>query len=139
MIIRNSQLDTLGSSLRAAFDASVADTFRDVWPDRVESLGEQYLDFIHRAVDRAYSHDLADDADAARFVNLTLLWGLGFEDSPAHFWAREILSDPDLPGGIKIQNLFERSELELAADGTQEARILNGQSFPYVLGADRES
>lgn len=118
--IRISQIKQFEDVLRANLDASVAETFRDVWPDRVQSLGDRYLEFIHSAIDRAYTHDLTSDADAARFVNLTLLWGLGFEDSPAHQWARELLADHDVPAGIRVQQLYERSEIEIGAYGPPE-------------------
>jgi hypothetical protein len=114
-ILRQSVVDTFDVSLRRAFDASVAATFRDVWPSRVEQLGNGYPQFIHDAIDRVYSHHLTSDRDAARFVNLCLLWGLAFEDAPRHQWTREILDDHEVPAGIRIEHLYERSERELDA------------------------
>lgn len=113
--IRNSQIKQFEDVLRANFDASVAETFRDVWPDRVQELAEAYPKFIHDAIDRSYAQELYDDVDAARFVNLTLLWGLGFDESPAHPWASRILADRTASAGIRVELLFERSEAELNA------------------------
>ena len=115
--IRNSQIKQSEDVLRANFDASVAETFRDVWPDRVQELTEAYPKFIHDAIDRSYAQEIDDDddVDVARFVNLTLLWGLGFDESPAHPWASRILADRTASAGIRVELLYERSEAELNA------------------------
>ena len=126
IIIRKTQIQAFEAKLRATFDASVAETFREVWPEKVAELGDLYPTFVHEAIDRAYARDIFDDVDAARFVNLTLLWGMGFDDSAVCPWAKAILANSTAPAGLRIQHLYERSELEVTRScGT------NAQGEPF--------
>jgi hypothetical protein len=90
-------------TIRTAQKKALADALFERWlhehvwrffPRRCEALGAARLRAVlSRAVGAARRLGFVRDGDVAHFVDLTFLFGVGFERSPRHPWVRPVLDD----------------------------------------------
>ncbi len=87
-----------------------------VWPAECAELGDSALDeIVNNATKRAASFGLSAEYDIVRYMDLTFLLGKDFETNPLAAWTRPILGDPSLAPAAKMDRVYERMELKLAA------------------------
>lgn len=83
------------------------------WPSVVQRLGERRAAFEAAVVQRAAGHGLVEVADVARYMNLCLAFGPGFEDKTENEWALAILADERLTPAVKLHQLVRRARTAL--------------------------
>lgn len=83
------------------------------WPSVIGRLGDRREAFESAVVKRAAGHGLTAPTDVARYFNLCLAFGHGFEDKTEHEWALAILSDERLRPSVKLHQLLQRAPREL--------------------------
>lgn len=83
------------------------------WPAVVGRLGERRDAFEAAVAQRAAAHGLPTPADVARYLNLCLAFGHGFEDKTENEWALAILADERLQPSVKLHQLVHRATREL--------------------------
>ncbi len=105
----------------AAFEAQVINLFtvrviahvKAVWPAECAELGEAAVrESVRSAVQRAAALGLASEYDVVRFVDLAFILAKDFDTNPLASWTRPILSDRKLTPGAKIEQLYQRMEVE---------------------------
>lgn len=83
------------------------------WPTVVNRLGERRAAFEAAVAQRAAGHGLLEPADVARYLNLCLAFGHGFEDRTENEWALALLADERLRPEVKLHQLVQRAGREL--------------------------
>lgn len=83
------------------------------WPTVLSRLGERRPAFEAAVAQRAAGHGLLEPADVARYLNLCLAFGHGFEDRTEHEWALALLADERLRPEVKLHQLVQRAGREL--------------------------
>lgn len=104
----------MSSTAAAAADlAPYLERVGQSWPTVVGRLGDRREAFEAAVAQRARGHGLLEAADIARYLNLCLAFGHGFEDKTEHEWALAILSDERLRPAVKLHQLVHRAPREL--------------------------
>ncbi|MBL0419622.1 hypothetical protein JI739_04590 [Ramlibacter sp. AW1] len=131
-----------------ATDQALLEIVFTQWPELATRLGERRADFTESAVRRARQFGLDDEGSAARYLNLCLALGPGFEARPENEWALATLSDARLSPATRIHQLviqavtqlkrkggeadrFRASD-EALLDGTEDLRRREGAEPPLV-------
>ena len=83
------------------------------WPSVLQRLGDRRAAFEATVAQRAAGHGLKGPADIARYLNLCLAFGHGFEDKTENEWALAILADARLLPAVKLHQLVVRAAREL--------------------------
>ncbi|MFO1330415.1 MAG: hypothetical protein U1F56_23930 [Rubrivivax sp.] len=83
------------------------------WPALVQRLGERRDAFEAAVAQRAAGHGLTAPDEVARYLNLCMAFGHGFEDKTENEWALAILSDERLRPAVKLHQLLHRAPREL--------------------------
>ena len=83
------------------------------WPALIQRLGDRRDAFEAAVAQRAAGHGLAAPDEVARYLNLCLAFGHGFEDKTENEWALAILSDERLRPAVKLHQLLHRAPREL--------------------------
>jgi hypothetical protein len=86
---------------------------RQAWPAVLQRLGERQAAFEAAVAARAAGHGLGDALQAARYLNLCLAFGPGFEDKTENEWALAVLADERLAPAVKLHQLVHRAGREL--------------------------
>ena len=86
---------------------------RQAWPAVLQRLGERQAAFEAAVARRAAGHGLRESVDAARYLNLCLAFGPGFEDKTENEWALAVLADERLQPAVKLHQLVHRAQREL--------------------------
>jgi hypothetical protein len=114
------QLDNIEKAMQASFELRVVDYLRKAFPNAANPMTDaDLLQFVRAALTRAASHELLIEWNLLRFVEYTLMFGLGFEDQPAFDWAQRILGDAGLNDTEKMDQLEERSS-KMGVSSTSE-------------------
>jgi hypothetical protein len=101
------------ADLREALLAHVIECF----PDRCAPLGAAELaDRIADGVRRAQAHGLELERDICAYVELTIVFGAGFEGDPRCPWARALGPGEEHDPSARIQATFAGALAALAAD-----------------------
>ncbi len=96
-------MSALGLGRREAFEARLAQTLVDTFPERFpESASPITAGFARRATEVALRHGIATEHAIALFANLRAAFGENFEWTPVASQALALLRDPGLPGPIKV-------------------------------------
>jgi hypothetical protein len=105
LIIRNSQLQVFGEQQSLQFIDAAFSHLERCFPGKLETLGEAVArDVIRRGIDRARRHGFTTQRLVCRFIDLTLVLGVEFDQDLR--WAVEILQRHDLPADERMQLLF---------------------------------
>lgn len=94
-------------------DAALNERAVQAWPAVLQRLGDRRAAFEAAVMQRAAAHGLAEAADGARYLNLCLAFGPGFEDKTENEWALALLADQRLQPGVKLHQLVQRAQREL--------------------------
>lgn len=112
-VIRKAQVEALRWSVRRRFaEDELTRHVRRTWPDELAAAGEESIrGLVRRTLDTARSHGIDRLEDLARFLNLVMRWGEGFDRDPDRPWAREILAS-GLSGTTKVYRLTVKARDE---------------------------
>ena len=106
LTIRQAQCEVLTADRVAQFESRVESSVRRHWAHAVENLDARELrERIHTAVQRAYSHGMAREADVLRYVNLTFCLGERFDEDPRYPWAAAFLKAAGVPSSTRMDQL----------------------------------
>lgn len=108
MIIRKNQMDTLGQERVENFIDRMVEHSHKFFPGEAATLGEEGLrQMIQESMQRADQYHILRERDVAKFIQLDFALDPSFEEKPQMSWAKAILEDHSLPGGKKIEKLYE--------------------------------
>jgi hypothetical protein len=105
------------------------------WPAVLQRLGERRVAFEAAVAQRAATHGLTEPADCARYLNLCLAFGPGFEDKTENEWALALLADQRLKPGVRLHQLLHRAQRELQRR-PDDARTLQATDHALLDLAD---
>jgi hypothetical protein len=106
--IRFDQMEVFGKLAREQFEQRLVRHVGAVYAPFAERLGaEGCARFVHRNIQRAIGHGIDTNGAITSFVEICVEFGEQFELSPDGSQAMEHLSDPELPGQIKIALIIE--------------------------------
>jgi hypothetical protein len=109
--ITSRQFEVLQSEAVSTFEASMIERCGELSPMLPAVLGRDgMLAAVRAAKDRAASHGFTNIGSARLFIELSLLFGSGFDADVQYPWAGESLGNGDASTQIgRSQTLFERS------------------------------
>jgi hypothetical protein len=109
--ITSRQFEVLQSESLSTFEASMIERCSELSPVLAAVLGRDgLLAVIRAAKDRAASHGFTNIGPVRLFIELSLLFGSGFDADVQYPWAAESLGSGDSSTQIgRSQTLFERS------------------------------
>lgn len=129
--ITSHQYDVLKADALSTFEASMIERCSELSPLHAAVLGEDgLLAFIRAAKDKAASHGFTNIGSARLFIELSVLFGSGFDADVQYPWARESLGSGDPGTQIgRAKTLFERS--------SEAAARIYGPNHSEMMGALR--
>jgi len=79
----------------------------DRLPDKIRDDVDAYgrTSFIDEVIDRADIHNIELEKDIESLFELMAVYGLDFGENEETAWAKDILSDNDLDGELKMQRI----------------------------------
>jgi hypothetical protein len=102
--IRSEQMEVFGAYKRSKFEQRLADQLRDDYPeDTADTSDEELLSFVSAQIDRARNYSIVRTEDVAIFVDRSAWYGAGWDLRLD--WARKILTDHDLDGPARIEDI----------------------------------
>ena len=114
MIIRKQQNKVLAEEAKKGYEERVLAHLRRVWPDEVKADGEPATrENIRSGMETAGKYGVLSEYDVARFIDLRYVWGPEYDTDSELPWVQSVLNDPDLSGRVKMDQLYERSRMEL--------------------------
>lgn len=110
-MIRSNQIKAFERSSRADFEDEMMQHCRELFPHLGEALGGSPLRVVvQQAVTAAEAHGFTNRGPARLFVDLTLLFGVGFDSDPRYPWAAELLASDELTEQThRAEALYERA------------------------------
>ncbi|MFN0104731.1 MAG: hypothetical protein ACKV2U_21915 [Bryobacteraceae bacterium] len=108
LTIRASQQSTLGAAKARRFEETMVRHIETAYPGHFAKWGKAgTAEFVSRNIRRAADHGIDTTGAVTTFLELLVVFGERFGESPYGEEALEILGEPALPGQIKIQLLAE--------------------------------
>ena len=105
LIIRDKQMRALGQAREKAFMKRAVRHLTDAFPKKCGDLGEPAVTrSALSGMNAAKRYGLELEVEILRYLNLTYIFGFDFDGLP---WASEILTDTELSGESKIEELME--------------------------------
>jgi hypothetical protein len=122
-LVQRTQISAFEQAARADFEEEMADRCRALSPGHCRALGASRLrPAIHRAVDAAAAHGLTERGPVRLYIELSLLFGSGFDSDPQLPWAAEQLArDELLDQLIRAEALYERASAYLRRVGEPDS------------------
>jgi hypothetical protein len=63
---------------------------------------------IEEGIERSFRHEITNELDVARFIDISFIIGSDFDDGIRYPWANEILAIRDLRPDAKLEMLFDQ-------------------------------
>ncbi len=116
LVIRKEQMDVLSEVMRQRFIDRVIAHLQTVFPDKlaerdeadVDQGDERIREQVFRLIEMASQHDIVSERDVARYIDLSIEFGEGFEKDRKMMWAAKILSNPRLSGAARVSLIYEQ-------------------------------
>ena len=116
LTIRPEQMRAFAKPIEESLECRLYAHVRRVWARRCGEIGEAAArEWIRDAVRRAGEYGIEVEFDVWRFVDLTFVFGPGFETRDDMPWARDTLRDPGRSASAKLDRLWRRAEERLRA------------------------
>lgn len=111
--LRKEHLDAFEAQVVNLFTARVIAHVKAVWSAECGELGDAAVgELVRSGIKRASALGLSSEYDVARFVDLCFILAKDFDTNPLASWTRPILSDRKLAPAAKIDQLYNRMEVE---------------------------
>lgn len=133
LIVRNSQITALTTRSRDKLLRALARHVTAFFPRETEGLDDQLLKGRLRVIlKRAEQFGLVNERDLYHFTNISMLFGLDFNQRPEHSWMQAILKDPEVPNpgermGRLYQEILARLDQAAANKVVEEAFFDDGK------------
>jgi|SRR5688572_33442631 len=109
--IRAEQLDALRGVMLQQFEDRMALQLRRLFPDHPLAASQEAVRaFIREGIQKTKTSGITDEADVERFLIWMMPYGLEFEEHRDLPWVAPLLSNKDLTGTEKVNEL-ENSQL----------------------------
>jgi|SRR4051812_43553955 hypothetical protein len=120
LTIRNEQMRAMEDARRRAFVPRLLEHARACHAERTAALGEAGLAEHVRAMLRlADRYEVVGGQDLCRLLDLSLVFGLGWDSSEDLRWMHVRMQDPTLPDpGRRLAILFREALQRLDSEGT---------------------
>ncbi|MEK7406564.1 MAG: hypothetical protein AAB225_15790 [Acidobacteriota bacterium] len=110
LIIRKAQMEALERTELRKFEERVYQSLQRHWPAGVAARGEASVRAsIRHGIERARTYGLTSEREIFTYINLMYCHADDFDRSPEYPWAAEILADPKLEPGAKVERLVQRT------------------------------
>jgi hypothetical protein len=105
MIIRKTQMQSLGDASMNNFEARMAEHLKRCFPETCEAEGEMGIrDTIRYGIERAANHGITLERDVCKYIDLMFVFGPDYDGAD---WASAILQDDSLDNAtLKTERLF---------------------------------
>jgi len=113
LVIRPEQMEAFAAYKRRQFETRIAAQLREDYPEETAaSSDEELMAFVAKQIDRARNHGIVRTEDVAIFVDRAAWYGDGWDERLD--WARKILTDHELDGAARIEDIrqYEATHLE---------------------------
>lgn len=108
LVIRDTQMETLGEAALSRFEERLCELVRRHWQEACLALAPSELrSVIHQGVARGRGYGLASERDLTRFVNVMFALGFEFDTDRRYAWAVDVLSLPGVPASTRMDQLCE--------------------------------
>lgn len=118
---------TINEEQMAAFEEYSARSFEkrmiahlaEELPEEYEALSHGGTDteavpaLIRGAVERGREYGIVSEEAVAGYIDLSVVYGQGFEDQEEYAWAKEILADPEFDDTTRIQFVLDEMPEDL--------------------------
>lgn len=106
--IRTDQMKVFGQAAMQDFANRMLTHIQQSFPEHFESLGEDNChELIRHGIDQAAYYGITSEIDVARYINLSVVLGPDFDSDERYPWIRQILKDPRIKPGQKVQKIFD--------------------------------
>jgi hypothetical protein len=122
LVMRQAQMKALKNYTAQEFEARMVSHTRECWPEESERLGrENVLASIRKGIANAAKYGVESEYDVARYLNIMYALDHDFDSEKDRFpWVKEILTDPDLNGRVKMDRLCQLTSENLDS-GTDQS------------------
>ena len=115
MIIRKEQMAAFRQLALKSFEDRAAAHIRSEFSAETRGTDDQSLrSFIQTGILRAGKHRITREPDVGTFLDVMVLFGADFDESPRTRWAGEMLGDPGSSPQQKVEGLSQRLQAELS-------------------------
>jgi hypothetical protein len=119
LVIRHEQILVLADAMRNRFESEACEHVRRYFPGRCLALGEQALkETVGDGLRRARAYGFQSQFDLLRFLNLLFEFGLDFDRTEEHQWARPFLEAAHRSPTFQMDSLMEEAYKQLYTAGT---------------------
>ena len=109
--IRKEQMQAFEKAVEKNVECSLYGHINRIWPQRCRKMGEEMVrQWIRQTVQKAGKYGIQDEYDLSRYMDLTFMLGADFDTSGDTPWAGQVLADPDLSAGTKLDRLCRLAE-----------------------------
>ena len=106
IIIRREQMETFENAAMRTFEDRMLVHLRENHPDKIKDMNDEQLrSLIRQGIQQAETHEVVIEWDVCRYLDLVVLHGLDFDESPETTWAGEILRSKELDGTGKMDRI----------------------------------
>ena len=107
-VIRDAVWDQLGEAAHADFVRRMRMHLKEFFPERLaRTTAEQVTRFIEQQISRAEQYGIVTEIDVARYIDLAIVLGPGFDTGDRHPWVKEILDRHELSAEQKLRALLD--------------------------------
>ena len=146
LVIRESQLSTLGSVQVREFETQLVRHFARFYPRECRLAGnDQVQQLVAMGLSRARQHGYVVQREASLYVNLMIILGQDFDRDPQIPWAAQQIDDTSIPGPFRrIRKVHQSAvrflEQTVGDDNQHIARaLLRVRSFRLSDSPDRSA
>lgn len=109
LILRKEQIAALSGAKADRFTDEMANHLRSTFPEETAGMDSAALQgYIEKVFDAAKKYNLSSRQDLCRFLNITMLFGMEFENVEARHWMHEYLTDERISDpGKRLKRLYD--------------------------------
>jgi len=122
LVIRKEHMEALSKAQEERFIVEMMAHLRTDFPDETSDMGDAALrQYVEDTLDVAKKYGLSSRQDLYRFVNLTMLYGIEFENTDDKHWMHEYLTDPAISDpGKRLERLHNECVYRLGLEERNE-------------------
>ena len=107
LIIRKEQIAALSETGRHRMILNIMAHVKEYFPEETEVVAEDELyERISRTIERAKPYGILAERDVYKFVDVSMIYGMEFDEAEETAWTKTYLTDPDIPGPRQRMDLL---------------------------------